>query len=152
MKRRKLAIIALSAACVFAPAAAFADGQMTDHVNKTPEEVAVDGYDVVAYFTESKPVKGSPQYERKWRGATWRFATAASRDAFARNPEKYTPQYGGFCAYGVSKGHESRIDPNAWAIVGGKLYLNSSKAACNRFKADKDSVRMGDENWSRMRK
>jgi len=98
-----------------------------DPVNKDASGVAIKGYDPVAYFTQSKPVKGSSAFTHQWRNATWWFASAEDRDEFARAPEKYAPQYGGYCAYGVSQNHTAPIDPEAWTIIEGKLYLNYSK-------------------------
>ena len=92
------------------------------------EGVAVKGYDPVAYFVEGKPVKGSGKFEHKWMGAKWHFSSAENRDSFAKNPEKYAPQYGGYCAYAVSQGAIADIDPTAWKIVNGKLYLNLNHA------------------------
>ncbi len=88
--------------------------------------VAIKGYDPVAYFTMGQPVEGSRDYEYQWMGATWRFASAEDRAAFAGNPEKYAPQYGGYCAYAVSQGATADIDPAAWHIEDGRLYLNLS--------------------------
>lgn len=116
---RKITLIALF---VFA-AAAFAE----DPVNKTILGNAVDGYDVVAYFTQGKPVEGSRDHEFEWRGATWKFASAEHRALFAKSPDKYAPQYGGFCAFGVSRGYAVGIDPEAWTIFEGKLYLNYNR-------------------------
>jgi YHS domain-containing protein len=96
-------------------------------VNKTLFGNAIDGYDAVAYFTDSQPVEGSSDFTYDWMGATWRFANAEHRDMFAADPEKYAPAYGGYCAYGVAKGKKPSIDPEAWAIVDGRLYLNLSK-------------------------
>jgi YHS domain-containing protein len=87
---------------------------------------AIRGYDPVAYFTEGKPVEGSRKFSHEWKGATWRFASAANRDAFAAAPEKYAPQFGGYCAYGVANGYTVSTVPEAWTIVEGKLYLNYS--------------------------
>ncbi|MBC8010557.1 MAG: YHS domain-containing protein [Burkholderiales bacterium] len=86
--------------------------------------LAIKGQDPVAYFVESKPVKGSADFTHDWNGAQWRFASAANRDAFAAAPEKYAPQFGGYCAWAVSQGYTAGIDPDAWKIVDGKLYLN----------------------------
>ena len=98
-----------------------------DPINKDGGGVAIKGYDPVAYFSQNKPVKGSPAFTHQWMNSTWWFANAEDRDEFARNPEKYAPQYGGYCAYGVSQGHTVSIDPEAWTIIEGKLYLNYSK-------------------------
>jgi hypothetical protein len=99
-----------------------------DSINKDGSGVAIKGYDPVAYFTQSKPVKGSSAFTFSWMQSTWWFADAANRDEFSRNPEKYAPQYGGYCAYGVSQNHTVTIDPEAWSIIDGKLYLNYSKS------------------------
>ena len=87
---------------------------------------ALDGHDPVAYFTEAKPVKGQADLNADWNGATWHFASAANREAFQQAPEKYAPQFGGYCAYGWSdgEGHPVPTEPDAWSIVDDKLYLN----------------------------
>lgn len=87
-------------------------------------DVAIMGYDTVAYFTEGQAVKGSPEISHEWLGATWQFAKPEHRDAFAATPIRYAPQYGGLCALGVAKDERSvNIDPEAWRIVDDKLYL-----------------------------
>ncbi|MBE7380605.1 MAG: YHS domain-containing protein [Leptolyngbya sp. SIO1E4] len=88
--------------------------------------LAIRGADPVAYFTESAAVMGSADYEYEWNGATWRFSSAANKEAFKANPEAYAPQYGGYCAKAVSEGNLASVDPRAWKIVDGKLYLNYS--------------------------
>jgi YHS domain-containing protein len=86
--------------------------------------VAIKGYDPVAYFTEGLAVKGSEQITYDWLGATWQFANAEDREAFAADPIRYAPQYGGLCSTGVAFNERSvNIDPEAWRIVDGKLYL-----------------------------
>ncbi|MDC8451003.1 MAG: hypothetical protein LV473_22015 [Nitrospira sp.] len=83
--------------------------------------LAIDGYDPVAYFTEQKPVKGSTQFRSDFEGSTFQFVSAAHRDAFAAEPPKFAPQYGGFCAYGTAKGQKATIDPAAFTVVYDKL-------------------------------
>lgn len=113
--------------------------------------VAIKGYDPVAYFTDGKPVKGSKDFEHEYMDATWRFASAAHRDSFARDPKKYMPQYGGYCAYGVSKGYAVGIDPEAWKIVGGKLYLNYNADVQKEWLEDVPGrVKSADENWPKI--
>jgi hypothetical protein len=90
------------------------------------DSLAIRGYDPVAYFTESKAVKGDPHLFYNWQGSKWLFATDAHRQAFIKTPEAFAPQFGGYCAYGVSENHLSPTDPQAWTIVNGKLYLNYS--------------------------
>lgn len=87
-------------------------------------DLAIQGYDAVAYFTDGKPVPGRPEYEFPWQGARWRFASAEHQRLFAADPARWAPQYGGYCAYGVANDHLVKIDPEAFSIVDGKLYLN----------------------------
>jgi YHS domain-containing protein len=111
--------------------------------------VAVEGYDTVAYFTDGKPVKGSDKYAYDWLGATWLFASDEHRKLFAASPISYAPQYGGFCADGMSdgKGHVTvNIEPTTWQIVNGKLYL----AAAAEFVDPPLPRAQGDENWKRI--
>jgi YHS domain-containing protein len=111
---------------------------------------AIRGYDPVAYFTSGKPVKGSKEFTTRWRGATWHFASAENRDRFAAAPEKYAPQYGGYCAYGVSQGYTVSIDPAAWTVVDGKLYLNYSTSVRRTWEKDIPGyIRKADVNWPR---
>lgn len=109
--------------------------------------VAVKGYDVVAYFTAGQPTKGSPAYSHQWMGATWRFANAKHLELFQADPVKYAPQYGGYCAYAVSKGHTASINPKNWKIVDGRLYLNHSLAQGLWEKRIPDNISKADKNW-----
>lgn len=90
----------------------------------TTKEGAVGGYDVVAYFKDGKPVKGDNKISFEWSGAKWYFSSPSNRDEFKKSPEKFAPQFGGYCAYGVAHDHKSPTQPDAWTIVDGKLYLN----------------------------
>lgn len=113
--------------------------------------VAVGGYDPVAYFTEKKPVKGSKDFTLVHDGATWLFSTAGNRDAFKAEPAKYTPQYGGYCAFAVSQGYTAKGDPNAWSIVGGRLFLNYNKSVRSDWeKASITLIPKGDANWPKV--
>ena len=87
-------------------------------------DTAILGYDPVAYFTDGKPAKGQDAYATDWMGATWKFASKAHLDLFKAAPEKYAPQYGGYCAYGVSQDHLVSIEPDKFRVLDGKLYLN----------------------------
>ncbi len=112
------------------------------------EGVAVGGYDPVAYFTEGKPVKGSEEFTLKHDGATWRFASGENRDAFAADPAKYAPQYGGYCAYAVAKGSTAKAEPDAWTIHDGKLYLNFDKSVRAIWSKDIPGyIKKADANW-----
>ncbi len=90
--------------------------------------VAIKGYDPVAYFRKGAPARGSKKFSLKHAGVEWRFSSAENKATFAANPAKYMPAYGGYCAYGVSRGYLVKIEPNAWAIRGGKLYLNYDRS------------------------
>ena len=108
---------------------------------------AVRGYDVVEYFTQGGPVEGERKFTHKWMGTEWRFASAKHRDLFAENPEKYAPQYGGWCAWAVSQGYTVSVDPEAWRIVDGKLYLNYSKSVQTQWNQNiPGHVAKGDRN------
>lgn len=113
--------------------------------------VAVRGTDVVAYFTQGRPVAGRAEFAHAWRGATWRFASAANRDLFAADPERYAPAYGGFCAFAVSEGYTAPIDPAAWKIVEGRLFLNYDRSVQRRWERDiPGRIARGDANWPRL--
>jgi YHS domain-containing protein len=115
--------------------------------------LAIDGYDPVAYFTEQKPVKGSSEFRSDFQGSTFQFASAAHRDAFVGNPEKFVPQYGGHCAYGMAKGYKASIDPAAFTVVGNKLYLNYSEAVRSQWLSDIPGyIRKADVNWPDVKK
>lgn len=114
--------------------------------NNIVDGYAVHGYDVVAYFTESKPVIGDDRYIAKYDGATYRFASAANRDKFAGDPGKYAPKYGGYCAFGLAMGRKFDGDPNAWKIVDGELYLNLNKDIQARWVKDIPGFIKGSEN------
>ncbi len=111
-------------------------------------EGALRGYDPVAYFTESKPVPGSDRYAFEWQGQTFKFASPKHRSLFVANPEKYAPQYGGYCAYAVSEGYTASTVPDAWRIVDGKLYLNYSASVQKVWSKDiPDRIRAANRNW-----
>lgn len=101
-----------------------------------PNDIAIRGYDTVAYFTEDKPVMGSSENATEWMGATWHFASQEHLDSFIENPEAYAPQYGGYCAYGVSQGYLVKIEPDQWTIVDDKLYLNFDEEVQTKWVAD----------------
>jgi YHS domain-containing protein len=115
--------------------------------------LAIDGYDPVAYFAEQKPVKGSPEFRADFQGSTFQFASAAHRDAFAADPFKYAPQYGGYCAYGMARGYKASIDPAAFTVVSHKLYLNYSEAVRAQWLSDIPGyIRKADANWPEVKK
>ena len=123
-----------------------------ERVNQSLLGVAIEGVDPVAYFTEGKPVAGSKAHSLDWNGATWRFASAENLEAFRAEPARYAPQFGGFCAWAVSQGYTAPIDPEAWDIVDGKLYLNYSKGVQARWKQDKPgNIAKAEANWPTVR-
>ena len=112
------------------------------------EGVAIRGYDPVAYHTDGRPAVGQERFEAEWNGARWRFATAENREAFLAAPERYAPRYGGYCAWAVSRGELAPIDPNAWKIVDGKLYLNYSRKIQRKWEKDiAGNVERADRHW-----
>ena len=120
-------VLALAAA---APAAA------VDEVFRT-EEGAIRGYDPVAYHRLQQPVAGKPEFSHRWNDAEWHFVDAANRDAFAKDPVKYAPAFGGYCAFGASRGYKVSTEPAAFAIVDGVLYLNYSQPVQQTWNQDR---------------
>ena len=111
--------------------------------------IAIAGADPVAYFTEKAYVPGSADYTYDWQGATWQFSNAENRDLFAKNPEQYAPEYGGFCAWAVAaKNSLVPVDPNAWSVVDGKLYLNANQKVKESWLKDVPGfITKANENW-----
>lgn len=110
--------------------------------------LAIRGYDPVAYFTEGKAVKGDERFTLQWKDARWSFASAANLEAFRKQPEKYAPQYGGYCAYGCSNGYKASTEPDAFTIVNGKLYLNyNTKVRSDWEKSRDERIRKADAAW-----
>jgi len=119
--------------------------------NYVKDGVAIGGADAVAYFTLNRSVIGTADFSADWNGVSWRFASAANRDAFKTDPAKYVPQYGGFCATGTAFGKKVPTDPTQFKVIDGKLYLNSSAGAQAMF--DKDTSGMiakGMTNWPKI--
>jgi hypothetical protein len=120
--------------------------------NVDKNNVAIKGYDTVAYFTEGSPTKGDKQFVHSWEEATWHFASASNRDLFTANPERYAPQYGGYCALGLSAGEYADIDPESWTIVDGKLYLNKTKDFRKVWRKAPEAYKAtADYNWNENR-
>lgn len=110
--------------------------------------VGAGGYDVVAYFTQKKPVRGTKSITQSYQGVQWRFSSVENKNAFAANPEKYVPQYGGYCALAVSRNYTAKGDPKAWRIHDGKLYLNFNKSVRATWAKDiAGNVAKGNRNW-----
>lgn len=118
-------------------------------LNLNSNGVAIKGYDPVAYFTENKPVKGSGSFSAEHDGAIYWFASSNNLDTFKANPDKYVPAYGGFCAYGVAQGVKVPIDPNAFKVVNGKLYLNITTKIQRTWEKDIPGyITKADNNWT----
>lgn len=140
------------AACAGNPCAANVDYAPLIYT-ESASGLAIRGTDPVAYFTVEKAVAGSSDYEHQWQGATWRFSSQENMELFAANPEQYAPQYGGYCAKAISEGNVVSIDPNAWKIVDGKLYLNYSTDVQKQWTQDiEGNIKLGDENYPKVLK
>lgn len=112
------------------------------------ERAAIRGYDPVAYFTANKAMKGSNEFQFKFKGAKWLFASQVNLDKFKANPDKYTPQYGGYCAYAVSNGSVASIKPEFFTIHNEKLYLNYSKSVYRKWVKKKDDyIEQANKEW-----
>lgn len=132
--------------------ALFANGAFASTNNGTEISAPVmGGYDPVAYFEVGKPVRGNGYQTATYNGGTYLFATKEHKEAFNANPEKYAPQYGGYCAYGVAVGKKFYSDPNRWKIVDGKLYLNLDKKIQNKWNQDvRGYIAKASTNWQRI--
>lgn len=141
MKRRTLLVGSLGILAMPALAKAYFD-------TGTFNNVAVSGYDPVAYFTQGKAVEGDKKYRTTYKEAEFRFSSQAHLDEFIAMPEKYAPQYGGYCAYAVANGYTASTDPEAFSVVNGKLYLNFNKSVRDRWSQDiPGNIAKADANW-----
>jgi len=115
------------------------------------QRLSISGYDPVAYFTDGKPVQGKPEFEYSWHRLRWRFVSGEHRDLFTRDPNHYAPQYDGYCAMGMSENeaaHKDTVDPEAWAIVDGKLFLTHNRYAMQLWRESaKEHIRQADQDW-----
>jgi YHS domain-containing protein len=112
---------------------------------------AIDGYDPVSYFVDGRAERGSADIVAEWNGAVWHFASEAHRDMFVEDPEKFAPQYGGFCALGMAHGGDVPTDPEAWTIYEGKLYLNMIKEVTITWRYNPDKlIERADLKWQAM--
>ncbi len=144
---RRLLAAALSVG-VLASALARAETPPVAAVNAA-DGIALKGYDAVAYFTTGEPTPGAERYAYRWKGVTYRFASVENRDRFKADPERYVPQYGGYCAYAMSIDRIADIDPSRWAIVDGKLYLNNGRVSQALWSVSRAAkIASGDRNWA----
>ncbi len=148
IRRLLIALLLPAALLLHTPAALAAKDPV---FTSTFSDLAIRGYDPVAYFTEARPVEGQGSFEYEWNGATWRFAKRENLESFKANPQAYAPRYGGYCAWAVSQGSTASTVPEAWRIVNGKLYLNYSKGVQARWERDiPGNIAKANQNWPKV--
>lgn len=145
MKLMKPILLAITLFMAFAsPAFANQDSIYTGRYS----DVAIQGYDSVAYFTQGEPLKGSSEFATQYMGAEFRFSTQQNLDDFLKMPANYTPQYGGHCAWAVSQGYTAKGDARHWRIVDGKLYLNYNGKIQKRWETNIEGFIVdANKNW-----
>ena len=118
-------------------------------MGKSPsDEIAIKGYDTVAYFKIGKAVQGNKSFSFQWHGMMWYFLNKEHKDLFAASPGKYAPQYDGYCAWAMTEARKAKTDPEVWKIVNGKLYLNCSREAYKKWSRDiPGNIKKADGNW-----
>jgi len=122
-------------------------------LNLSSAGLALRGFDPVSYFKSNKPVRGSKAISALHGGGKYRFSSEANKNAFLADPEKYLPQYGGFCSYGAAASYKVDGDPNVWNIVGGKLYLNINRSVGSSWNSRRDHyIRKANKIWPKIRK
>lgn len=120
-------------------------------LNIGKNKIALKGYDAVAYFNDGKAVKGVAKYQVQWMGVAWYFSKEIYRDVFAKSPDRYLPQYGGYCAFAMMQGQKVDINPKAFSVMDGKLYLYSNTAMSNVWEQNADMfIRQADEHWKKI--
>ncbi|MDR3712650.1 MAG: YHS domain-containing (seleno)protein [Puia sp.] len=113
---------------------------------------AIKGYDAVAFFTVSKPVMGQDSLSYTWKDVAWLFSTRENLEAFKANPEKFAPQYGGYCAFGAALGHKAPTETDTWSVSNDKLYFNYSKQVKEQWLKDKQTnIEKADQNWTTLK-
>ncbi|WP_373497030.1 YHS domain-containing (seleno)protein [Aquiflexum sp.] len=149
MKNSALAIVT-TLALFFLVSNSFCQDQHTDIFAE--KNIAIKGYDPVAYFTLGEPTKGSASFQTQNGGVKWYFSSQQHLEMFKENPQKYLPQYGGYCAFGLAEGYKVSISPTAWAIVNDKLYLNYNQKIQKQWSENTDIlIKKGDENWKALK-
>ncbi len=147
--RLPLTVISAVLLFVFISLSAYASDQS---INKNWRSIAIKGYDPVAYFTMRSAVEGKKQFEHTWQDARWRFVSQEHLDLFAADPALYAPQFGGYCAQGMKLGRKASIDPHAWLIVDGELFLNYSVDARDAMASNpKPIIEEADLVWDRLK-
>ena len=144
-KKTLISVLSTVSILVFSNFSVFA----TNEENTKEYGVAIKGYDTVAYFTDSRAIKGKSEYAYNWNDASWYFSKPENRDLFAANPDRYAPQFRGHCAYGLAKGMLVAADPEEWTIVDGKLYMNYDRSFRDSWRQDKAAmIKKAEENWA----
>ncbi len=154
MTRRLVLAAAMLAAGALWTGDAFAVSQTNGEYNTLFAGIGAKGYDPVAYHTVGKATPGSDKITHDWKGVTWRFASEENKKLFAANPEKYAPQYGGFCSWGVANGRLFDVDPvNGWKIVDGKLYMNFNADILKAWEKDIPGfIQKAQASWPKLNK
>jgi YHS domain-containing protein len=149
MVKQALIVLVLSFILIALPTVSIAQSSEVYIVNGK----AIGGYDPVAFFKESKPVLGKKEFTFSYNGATWYFSSKENLEAFKGMPIKYSPQYGGYCAYGTSQGHKATTQAETWTIVNDKLYFNYSPDVKKKWNMDqKNLIKKADMNWPTVKK
>jgi YHS domain-containing protein len=144
MRLARRSLLTLPALLLAGPATAMAFPRRVNHA----AGVALRGYDMVAWHLDGRPRRGSAAQRVVWEGVAWHFASAAHRERFAANPEAFAPRYGGFCAFGVARGYKVDIDPEAWHIQAGVLFLNYDRGVQREWRRDIPGyVARAEANW-----
>ena len=139
-------LLSLLLLLTFVATSALAENKLLQNLDKN--NLAIQGYDPVAFFTENKPIKGKSEFKSAYEGAIYLFASAENKKLFEKEPSKYRPVFGGFCAFGVSRNKLVEIDPEAFQIVDGHLLLQYSKGVRNAFNKDvQGNLAKANENW-----
>jgi YHS domain-containing protein len=156
LSRRPVLAMALAAAALFTAHPAMAAppiNTLKTGIFGGSTDTAINGYDTVAYFTDGKPVKGQDALATEWMGAKWKFASQAHLDLFKANPEKYAPQYGGYCAYGVTQDYLVKVEPDQFTVLDGKLYLNYDAGVQTKWLKDPSGyIRQADAKFKELLK
>lgn len=113
---------------------------------------AIRGFDPVAFFAENKPVKGDEKISYEWKGAQWLFSSGSNMERFKKDPEKYAPQYGGYCAYGMADGHKAPTETDTWTIIDNKLYFNYNRKVKELWSKDTNGyIKKANANWPELK-
>lgn len=127
-------------------------GKVEKFVNTNSNDVAIEGFDPVAYFTIENAVKGSPEFSAVWKGAKWFFSSEENKEMFEKNPEKYAPQYDGYCSFNMANGQLKEGNPEQFNVENGKLYLQNNGQAHDLWEKNKEElIKKAEENWEKMK-